>query len=370
MPAVVVCATESKGAFAMTTADSLELTSRDRILVLAPHPDDESIACGGLLLAARDAGAERSVIVVTDGDNNPWPQRWIEKRWRIDAAARARWGARRRAEAGTALDVLGVAPSQRHFLGLPDSELTALLMRDARLPSEVGTLIAQMRPTHIAMPALSDRHPDHSAVHVAALLALSTTPHAPRLLIYAVHGETAGKGDVLLCLSDEQQCAKHSAIAAHRTQVRLSGKRFLRFARGDEHYEAPSVKPRGDLPLRAALTPGGLEIRVEPDRLRDPPRTLRLCVVIEQPGRESLRRYIPLVDAAGRADLQWPGDGREPASLTWKKEGRTLVTRVAVDVGPGAIAFVKLEKSRRGLVIYDRYGWQAVENSTAKLGQI
>ena len=77
--------------------NQLQLGASDRVLVLAPHPDDESIACGGLLLAARAVGAARCVVVVTDGDNNPWPQRWIEKRWRIDARARARWGARRRA---------------------------------------------------------------------------------------------------------------------------------------------------------------------------------------------------------------------------------------------------------------------------------
>jgi len=78
-------------------SEPLRLTAADRVLVIAPHPDDESIACGGLLLAARDADARRRVVTLTDGDNNPWPQRWIEKRWRIDATARARWGARRRA---------------------------------------------------------------------------------------------------------------------------------------------------------------------------------------------------------------------------------------------------------------------------------
>src|SRR5689334_18241615 len=101
----------------------------DRLLILAPHPDDESIASGGLIQIARAAGAAVRVLVLTDGDNNPWPQRWIEKRWRIDAAARARWGARRREEARAAMRILGLGDEVAGFLGLPDLGLTDLLMR-------------------------------------------------------------------------------------------------------------------------------------------------------------------------------------------------------------------------------------------------
>src|SRR3954471_2440470 len=90
-------------------AEELEIRPQDRVLVIAPHPDDESIGAGGLLQVARAAGAALRVIVLTDGDNNPWPQRWSEKRWHIGNAERARWGARRREEARAALRILGVA---------------------------------------------------------------------------------------------------------------------------------------------------------------------------------------------------------------------------------------------------------------------
>jgi N-acetyl-1-D-myo-inositol-2-amino-2-deoxy-alpha-D-glucopyranoside deacetylase len=58
-------------------SNSLALAGSDRLLILAPHPDDESIATGGLIQVARGVGAAVRVIVLTDGDNNPWPQRWI-----------------------------------------------------------------------------------------------------------------------------------------------------------------------------------------------------------------------------------------------------------------------------------------------------
>ena len=74
-----------------------------RLLVFAPHPDDESLACGILLQNAVEAGAAILVIYVTDGENNPWPQRYLSRRWRLNAAARQRWAKLRRKEALAAL---------------------------------------------------------------------------------------------------------------------------------------------------------------------------------------------------------------------------------------------------------------------------
>ena len=84
----------------------ISIATTDRILVIAPHPDDESIGAGGLLLRAKQAGAQVRVIFCTSGDNNPWPQRAIEKCVFISASARLRWAARRRDEARAALRFL------------------------------------------------------------------------------------------------------------------------------------------------------------------------------------------------------------------------------------------------------------------------
>nr|MBP6330775.1 PIG-L family deacetylase [Dokdonella sp.] len=48
----------------------IEIDPCDRVLVLAPHPDDEVLATGGLIQQALAAGAALRVIVATDGDNN------------------------------------------------------------------------------------------------------------------------------------------------------------------------------------------------------------------------------------------------------------------------------------------------------------
>ena len=62
---------------------TLALTPSDRLLVLVPHPDDESVATGGLLQHATAVGAKALVVFFTEGDNNPWAQRALEVRWRI-----------------------------------------------------------------------------------------------------------------------------------------------------------------------------------------------------------------------------------------------------------------------------------------------
>lgn len=355
----------------ISVAELLLLRGDERILVFAPHPDDESIACAGILLAARDAGALRRVVVVTDGDNNPWPQRWIEKRLRIDAAARQRWGARRRAEAQRSLALLGVEPAQSFFLGLPDAELTDLLMRnDVKLCTQIAAQLAAFEPTHILVPDLEDRHPDHSALHVAVEFALQR-PRAPRieLLSFAVHGKSAG-ADVRLCLDQAHIEIKRQAILQHETQMRLSGSRFLKFAAANEFYRSHDAQA---LP-EANQT--GLTAIVGPDRtlaLRIGKTTYatekdsKFLLAMEADDGSSLRAYAHL---SGRAQLhiQFTSGGETvqvSMPLLWRDESAARVAEVQLPAWrtltkSGCVGFVKLEKLRRGLSVFDRHGWRVV----------
>ena len=70
--------------------------SDSRLMMFAPHPDDESLACSIPLQRAGRAEAAVRVVYVTDGDDNPWPQRLLERKWRLNAADHKRWGRLRR----------------------------------------------------------------------------------------------------------------------------------------------------------------------------------------------------------------------------------------------------------------------------------
>ena len=168
----------------MTGADpTRQFTAQTRLLVIAPHPDDETIATGMLIQRVRAAGGEVDIVLLTSGDNNPWPQRVLERRLHIGAAERARWGHRRRQEMTHAMRKLDVTPEHVHALGWPDTGVTALLLQaDSIAVQTVAALVAQLRPTLLVMPALADRHPDHGAAHVLTRLALAGMQAAPTLM--------------------------------------------------------------------------------------------------------------------------------------------------------------------------------------------
>src|SRR5258708_3612394 len=98
----------------------------DRVLIIAPHPDDESIGTGALIQRVAAAGGRVQVVVITDGDNNLFPQRIAARRWRISLEDRARWGAMRREESRNALTELGASASAATFLGYHDRTLARL----------------------------------------------------------------------------------------------------------------------------------------------------------------------------------------------------------------------------------------------------
>jgi len=209
------------------------------LLLFAPHPDDESLACSILLQRAVRAGAVVRVIYVTDGDDNPWPQRVLERKWRLNATDRRRWGRLRRTEALAALRVLGVNGSATRFLALPDQKLPTMLMCDCQSALDrVAAIIADWGPTDLLVPSISDTHPDHSALAVMLRLVLSESFSEPvaaghmAVWSYAVHGRSPAFFDraETICQSRIEAATKLRAIRCHKTQLKLSRKRFLGYA--------------------------------------------------------------------------------------------------------------------------------------------
>src|SRR5262249_23867376 len=139
-------------------------------------------------------GAAVRVLFVTDGEDNPWRQRVVERRWRLGPDARRRWAERRRAETLEALACIGIPAPNAAFLHFPDQGLTSLLLAGGG--SLVSALTAELkawRPTLVAAPAPADRHPDHSALAVLLRLAVVRLARAHRRfsqVAYIVHGET------------------------------------------------------------------------------------------------------------------------------------------------------------------------------------
>lgn len=124
-------------------------------LILAPHPDDETLGCGGTIARKLAAGAELRVAVLSDG---------TASHARFVAAAELRQ--RRLRELQQATAALGLPASALHCLDLPDGHL------EARLPDAVAALrplIERFRPRQLFLPCRGDQLPDHLATRAAGL---------------------------------------------------------------------------------------------------------------------------------------------------------------------------------------------------------
>ena len=221
-----------------------EFSAQTRLLVIAPHPDDETIATGLLIQRVRAAGGEVKILLLTAGDNNPWPQRWLERRVRIGAAERARWGQRRHAELEQALRRLDVPSQSLQKLGWPDMGVTDVLLQTSRHAiATLSAAIGTFRPSIIAMPSIDDRHPDHGAAHVLMRLALAEQNVTPMQLAYLIHGHATHDRFVEVAGTAAQSINKREALTAHHSQMALSGRRMHRLAGRSERYsEVPSTR--------------------------------------------------------------------------------------------------------------------------------
>jgi len=100
--------------------------STDRILILAPHPDDETIGCAGVIQRSLKAGAQVKVVYLTSGDNNIFsilfynPLLFPIKLISLKHSDFVRLGKQRRQEAIEAMKILGMKEGDLTFLGYPD----------------------------------------------------------------------------------------------------------------------------------------------------------------------------------------------------------------------------------------------------------
>lgn len=116
------CATITKSDFSYwKNMPTLEEFKKDqRILILAPHPDDESIACGGVIQKALKVGAKVRIVYLTNGDHNELSFIVYEKRLIMRQGEFIHMGMVRQKESIKAMKFLGLLESDLVFLGYPD----------------------------------------------------------------------------------------------------------------------------------------------------------------------------------------------------------------------------------------------------------
>ncbi len=153
-----------------------------RLVVVAPHPDDEVLGAGGLLATAADAGRPVLVVAVTGGGaSHPGSLRWPEPTLL----------AQRRTEREEALHELGVDASAVLELGIADGTVTAHLHD---LTERLGACV---QPGDVVVaPWELDGHPDHEAVaHAVSAVSLANGCSALQMPIWGWHWVRPDSGD-------------------------------------------------------------------------------------------------------------------------------------------------------------------------------
>ena len=193
---------------------------RGRVLVLAPHPDDEAAGPGGTLALHRRQGDPVRVVVVTDGRNGDAEHRHEPMAY---AALRADESRRGLAELGID-DVV--------FWGLPDGHVPS----DADLAAAMARALAEFasfRPDVVYLPWQREGHPDHHAVHRLGMQALAAGSFRGLCLGYEIWNALVP--DVVVDIGPVIE-RKAAAMRAHASQLELV--RFDRSLLGLAEYRS------------------------------------------------------------------------------------------------------------------------------------
>jgi len=190
------------------------------VVVIAPHPDDESIGCGGIIALLRRLGQPVTVLLLSDGARSH-PQ---SVRWPRPALVRLRL-----AEFHAALRALGVDADNAQALQWPDGALP-----DAGTPdfddaiTELTGCLAVLKPDTLLVPWRRDPHPDHRAASAVARASNASLEQPARVLEYTVWTQIRGSDAVhprhdeaIQWRVDVAAVSKNKlkAIAAHRSQL-------------------------------------------------------------------------------------------------------------------------------------------------------
>jgi LmbE family N-acetylglucosaminyl deacetylase len=217
--------------------------SARRILVLAPHFDDEVFGCGGLLAQSAAGGAVIKVLYLTDSSGGSEV-----------TENREEYGAQRRAEAQRGLDILGIG--ELEVLTIPDGALAASIDAAA---DEIRRAIADHRPDLLLSVSPCEITADHQAAFASLHRALSGLRGGTdldeimagcRILLYEVNHPLYP--NVLVDVSGQIEVLT-SAINAHKSQLELHN--YREAALGMRHYRALS------LPATVDAAEGYREIR-------------------------------------------------------------------------------------------------------------
>jgi LmbE family N-acetylglucosaminyl deacetylase len=295
----------------------LSLAGVHSLLVVAPHPDDESLGAGGLVQGALAQGIQAHVVVVTNGDGQEIAPVALGMEMIPDTADFVAIGERRQKESLAALQKLGLPPSAAFYLSYPDRGTKPMWLADWNSgcpyyskytkstsspypltynPSatycgwdvlhDLQSIIATYKPDLVVVSHPDDQHPDHLAVSNFTRLAIALEnqldpSYMPSILGYMVHyanfpvpighhpaipllPPTPLSGPEYqwerLDLTPQQVQTKIAAVAEYSSQIHLMEDFLVSFDRPNELFmqlSMPKLFVLANVALPAPVSTGG-----------------------------------------------------------------------------------------------------------------
>ena len=121
-----------------------------KVLVIAPHPDDETLCCAGTIMNFIERGDKVKIIIVTDGRYGTYS----ENLYGTEELVRIR-----KEEATKVFEILGV--KDYDFLGFEDSKVS---QKSKEVEEKLSSIIKEYKPDVVFAPSPCDLHPDHSEI--------------------------------------------------------------------------------------------------------------------------------------------------------------------------------------------------------------
>lgn len=151
------------------------IVTQKSTMVFAPHQDDETLGCGGLIALKRELGSPVKVVFITDGHKSYLdikPEDIVQVR---------------KQEAQDALNILGVASSDIYFIDQPDGELRQISgEQQLHTINQLVEILQSFQPEEVYVPHQKDKHSDHEATYDLVKDALSKSGIKAQLFQYTV----------------------------------------------------------------------------------------------------------------------------------------------------------------------------------------
>lgn len=152
--------------------------SQKPALIVAPHQDDETLGCGGLIALKREQGIPVQVVFITDGAaSHTWHPKF--KSGEIAPI--------RQQEATAALEILGVDRAHIHFLNHRDGKLKYMPEVDRQqIATQLTQILCDFNPGEVYVTHRHDRSADHESAYVIAEAAIAASGLEIELLQYPI----------------------------------------------------------------------------------------------------------------------------------------------------------------------------------------